>query len=594
MQPLHRLVAPLLLAGTAAAGSFSVFVGPPGGTGLVRVLDENAVLPPYDVAELANVRLVALDFSSRAALEPLSACAPRLRRDVPGAARLALPQGKGSLYHFVRDEGDHEETWGFFVVDATRVARVVIELRAETTGVDPFVERVAVASDGEGLLVATTRSAGGDLFEVDLPSARVRNHTANLAPLDLRGRGLALLPAFGAAVHKDGVLRFVRGVDGDAQPVGFVMGEYPVWFERALVASCNGEWLATVAGESPQITYPYVFDAQGLARRMAHLPADLEGAGLAPDAPNGPWLAVSNDGLQCAWRMRPWGPWDDAELFLGSRPSASVAGVEEHVTRDGVFAPYLDEVGVFVFTPTGRLVFVAGDPPGTEPSLFGSADAYGAERDSSGVLGLRNLTATSGNAYPPFLQYGTLEFTRITWLEAAEAYIALDREPSGERVLAVEQSASSVRELVTGVSSLGLFELAPQHLVFATLGPAGSNVPALLRLPLDLSIDPEVLLALPPGVRGARGSLGAGGQCALVTSDGTVDALWHVDVTTGATTGFAQHALDVGPLVDVTRTGVVLATLGSAAGSTTTSWVPGQQPIRVESVAASVLVLGGP
>lgn len=591
MQPLYRFAALLVLAAPAAAGSFSVFVGPPGGTGFVRVLDEDAVLPPVDLPELTNVRLVALDFSSRAGLETLSDCAPRLRNDVPGASRLSLPRGKGSLYHFVRDEGDCEETWGFFVVDATRVARVVIELRAETNGLDPFVERVAVASDGDGLLVATARSAGGDLYEVELPTARVRNHTAHLAPLGLRGRGLALLPAFGAAVHEDGVLRFARGVDGDAQAVDFVMGEYPVWFERSLVASCNGEWLATVAGESSQITYPYVFGAQGLARRMAHLAAELQGAGLAPDASNGPWLAVSDDGLQCAWRMRPWGPWVDAELFVGARPNTSAAGVEQHVTSDGVFAPYLDEVGVFVFTPAGRLVFVAGDPPIAGERLFGSADAFSVERDASGALEHHNLTATSGEALPPFLQYGTLELSRIAWIEAAGAYVALDREPVEQRVLAIQ---SGVREIATGVSSLGLLELAPQHLVFATLGPPGASVPALMRMPIDLSADPEVLLALAPGVRGARGGLGAGGQCALVTSDGSVDALWHVDVNTGAVTPFAQHALDVGPLVDVTRTGVVHATLGSAAGSTSTSWVPGQQPIRVETVAANAIVLGGP
>ena len=594
MQPCQILLTLIVLAAPAAAGSLSVFVGPAGGAGNVRILDASLVCLPYDVPGLTNIRLVALDHSGRAGLQQLSACAPRLRDDVPGASRLSLPSGAGSLYHFVRNEGAWDEAWGFFLVDASRVARVVLEYPALQPGVDPFLPRIAVAPDGSALLVATSRSAGGDLFEVDLVSARVRSRTANLAPLGFRGRGLALLPAFGVAVHEAGILRVDRSVDGDASAVGFAPGEYPAWFERSVVASCNGAWIATVAGESSQITYPHVVGAQGIARRMAQLPRDVQGAGLAPDAANGPWLAVSDDGLSCAWRVRPWGPWIDAELYLGSRPDPSASGIEEHVTHDAAFAPYLDEVGVFVFTPTGRLVFVAGDPGSAGSSQFGSADVFRASRGTTGALELENLTATSGEALPPFLHYGTLELSCVAWIEPAEAYVALEREGVGHRLIAADGRTGCVRELVTGVSSLPMLELAPQHLVLATHGSVGSGVPALLRMPIDLSTDPEVLLAFLTGVQGMRGAIGAGGHCALVTTDGTGDALWHVDVGSAFVTPLAYHALCIGPTLDVLRDGAIRTTLSAAAGTTTTTWSPPGAPARVEVSTQAVFVLAGP
>ncbi|MBK7877653.1 MAG: hypothetical protein IPJ77_18350 [Planctomycetes bacterium] len=160
MQPFTRLVALLAVAAPAWGSSFSVFVGPPGGVGFVRVYDESGVIPAIDLPELTDIRLVDLDLSSRAALEVVSDARARLRDDVPGASRLSLPNGSGSLYHFVRAAGTSRETWGFFVVGADRIARVVIELPAVVPGIDPFNARIAVAPDGLGLLVATARGGG--------------------------------------------------------------------------------------------------------------------------------------------------------------------------------------------------------------------------------------------------------------------------------------------------------------------------------------------------------------------------------------------------------------------------------------------------
>lgn len=595
MHPLSRLAAFALLAAPASAGSFSVFLGPPGGTGFVRVFDDAGVALPVDPPELDGIRLLPLDVSNRAALEELSSRCARRRDDVPGAARLSLPQGRGSLYHYVRGEGTPAEAFGFFVVDVTRVARVVFELPSPSLGVDPFIERIAAAPDGDALLLGTARAAGGDLYEVDLAQRLVLLHSAGIGPLDLRGRGLTLQAGFGAAVHKTGILRFVRGVAADALPVPFAAGEYPVWFERAVVSSGNGEWIATVAGESPHLTYPYVFGATGGAQRMTQLAADLAGAGLAPEAPNGPWLAVSDDGCACAWRIRDWGPWDDAELYFGTRPAPNLPATAEHVTRDGLFAPYLDEVGVFVFRPNGSLVFVAGDPAVPGVNLFEEADAFRLERLPSGALGYANLTGTSGETLPPFDFYGTLEPTRLVWVESAASYLMLAREGTEDGLFVVDGAAGGMRALARQVNRLDLVELAPQHVVLSLLTPPGSAERGLVRLPLDLATDPELLLPYPFGTRAAHGTLGAGGQCAVGLSDGLSDALWSLDITSGAATPFALHGLEVGPLLDVTRNGLVLATLGSGSGGTAaTVWDPGQQAVRIQSLPAGGLVLPGP
>ncbi len=593
MQPIFRaLFVAALLALPSAAGSSSVFVGAPDGVGSVTIVDGDGVYAPYVAPGLDGIRLASLDFSSHAALEVLSDRVPRLRSDVPGAARLSLPGGSGSLYHFVRAAGAPDEHWGFFVVGADRVARVVVELASPAPGVDPFNPRVAIAADGSAMLVATVRAAGGDLVEVDLAHGASRVRTADLEPLDFLGRGLALADGFGVAVHRQGILRFDRASAGDAMLVGFAPGEYPTWFERAVVSSANGRWIATVAGDGPGLAYPFVFGAQGDARRMSNLAGDLPGAGLAPEAPNGPWLAVSDDGCACAWRAHAWPSWMGDELFLGTRASPDAPAAAEHVTRDELFEPYLDEVGVFVFTPTGRLAFVAGDPP-TGANSFQRADVFRLDRGSAAPIELRNMTASSGEPLPPFDFYGSLEFTRIAWIAAANAYVALERESDELRVLAVP-SEGVVRTLAPHVARIDLLETTDAHVLLSVLAQAGPTYRGLLRIPLDLASDPVNVLSLAAGVHVARGAVGADGSCALVTTDGNEDSIWSCTPATGAVALLSQHGVAVGPIVDVATNGAVMTTLESAqGGAALTSWLPGAPAVRVVGLPSGAFVLAG-
>ena len=139
--------------------------------------------------------------------------------------------------------------------------------------------------------------------------------------------------------------------------------------------------------------------------------------------------------------------------MLGTRATPGGPVLDEHVTRDELFEDYLDEVGVFVFTPAGRLLFVAGDPP-TSTSTFHEADFFSLDRGPNGALDLRNLTLTSGDAVPPFDTYGTLEFTQLAWIEASSAYLALERESNELRLLAVQSGTSGLREMTHTLSRL--------------------------------------------------------------------------------------------------------------------------------------------
>src|SRR5688500_14934865 len=107
----------VLLAPTLArAGGVAVFEGPPGGVGSVVVYDEQAGAPIASDPALAGVRLLSIDFPGRTELEALLPTRPRHRADVPGASRLALPNGQGSLYRFERASSAGGAVFGFLHV----------------------------------------------------------------------------------------------------------------------------------------------------------------------------------------------------------------------------------------------------------------------------------------------------------------------------------------------------------------------------------------------------------------------------------------------------------------------------------------------
>jgi hypothetical protein len=259
---LLTALAPLSFAWTARAGESAVFLGIPGSVGDVRAFDAATAGAAHPVAGLDGIRLLPLDFAGHSAGDELSPRFPRQRLDIPGAARLALQNGHGSLYRFARQSAAGD-AYGFFVVDASGT-RILHQRPVPAGAPDPFVPTVAVSGDGAAILIATLPAAGGDLYEISVATGSTTLRTPSQGPLDFGPHGLALGAQSGFAAHTAGVLRFVRGQSGGASDVTFP-SPAPTWFSRELVLSQNGSYAATIAGLDPTQASVFALGDVGVA-----------------------------------------------------------------------------------------------------------------------------------------------------------------------------------------------------------------------------------------------------------------------------------------------------------------------------------------
>ncbi|MBK7877651.1 MAG: hypothetical protein IPJ77_18340 [Planctomycetes bacterium] len=582
------------LALPALAGSVSIFLGAPGGTGSIRVLDEFGTVPAQDPAALQGIRLLDFDLAGRAALERLDEDRSRRFEDVAGAARVRLAEGRGSLYHFVRAEGTPDAAFGWFVIDRDGAPRLLAEAPANAWGADPFVERVAVAPGGESVLVATRFEDGGDLYELDVESGTATPRTSALPPFDFGGKGLLLAATFGAAAHASGLLRFDRATCDDVQPVAFDAAT-PPWFAREIVASSNGAFAATIAGEDQGLAHPFVFGASGSARCFCDEPTAMSGAGLLPDAPNGPWLAVSDDAAACAWRVGI-GHAYSRELYVASAPAQSAPAAVEHLTRDALFEPYLDEVGVFVFTPARELLFAAGDP-GANGSLFRRMDVFRAAIEpATGATSVRNLSVTSGEAVPPFLTYPALEPQRVAWSRSARSFLLFEPNAGLGRLLRVGAPGcedEGLDELLGEITNLDMLETAGDDVLFAVRTVDEPDDRGIQSVPVDLDDDPDLVLPLSSAAHVDRSIVGPDGSCAFVTAQGGSEFVWRLPHG-GSARLLTSRPLQYGRAFGYTHTGSVLLSVGPAAGPTQfVAWRANGTVRRLQSTSAGGAVLPG-
>jgi len=409
-----RPLLPLLLAGALGAQA-TVFQGPPGGPGDVLVFP--AAGPAHTrPSELQGIQLLPLDATGRSEFTRFQPSQPRLVHDVPGAARLLLPQGQGCLYRYRRALGAGAE-FGFFVVRPDGLAqRLATFPGSGPTGAnDPIPEPVAVTAQGEAFLVATTLEAGGDLHEVRLDGS-VRLITDSLPPLDVQPQGLILLPRWGAALTSAGPVRFVRG---QGQPMllplrtkvgSGLLGQNPGQPPRAarmsywgdgLVASADGNTIGVVAGTSTSTAHVFTFRATGDAVCINDLPAPIQGPGFATQS--GPTLALSPDGSRAAWKtLDPLG----GESFSRRAPT-SVTPPEVQITADAHFTDTLNDTGVLAFFDSESVMLLVGEPNGA--GGIENGDFYLARVPAGGALQLTNLTNTSGDGSAPFDEKGDLE-----------------------------------------------------------------------------------------------------------------------------------------------------------------------------------------
>lgn len=581
----------LALVCSPALAGVAIFQGAPGEVGRVLVCSENGgALQP--VPELCDVRLLGLDFVGRTGLFEFAPDRPRYRDDVPGASRLQLPAGRGSLYAFARYRDSGPISYGFFRVDAAGDARIALERGALAGGANPFLARVAVAPDGGAFLAATTLAAGGDLYEVELDTGVAVSRTAHVAPQRFGNTGLALCAAWGCAITDHGILRFARGVAGDASFAAFTNGDAPTWFDRSVVTSANGRWAATVAGASVAAEYVYVFGPDGPAVRACDTPDRIAGPGFQPEYPDGPWLAVSDDGALAAWRseLSSWGY--GAELFVAElAPGAPQAPT--HVTADAEFGPYIDEIGEVMFGPGRRLIFAGGNPTLSTGSGLRQADVYQVEFTSGGLQAL-NLTATSGQTQPPFSLYGTLAPERLLWSPQAGALLLYTHDGQQGELLRVPLGAAGSTTIIDELASFDVFGATGSDVVTAF---ARSHEPLERRvagLPIALAGCSSELAEFEHSTA-LRGSVvRADGTVAVINEFAGDQFVWRLRDDQDPERMTARELL-YGPCVAFAPSGAIVTTVGApGAPSLFVIWPEAESARRLFAGALVGCLLPGP
>jgi hypothetical protein len=578
---IHRFpwLLPLLLA--SASAEVTLFTGGAGEAGDVVVLlrDGSELRPP----ELQGVQLLPIDFAGRTRMSTLQAGKPRLRSDLPGAARILLPAEEGSLYHYRRGPvAGGPATYGYFVVGGNGAARLVFALpgTGPSGSDDPFLTRVALGPPAGGLLLATTPEAGGDLWELNLVVGSSVNRTQFLAPLRIQEHGLLLLSSFGVALSDAGPVRFERVTGAQARPV--LSPVATPWFGSDLVHSDDESTVAYVAGEGPSAACIYVLGPGGDALQATHQPAPLSGAAFGSGS--GPALALSTDGSHVAWRVEGF----YRECYL--RPTRSPASVPDlHVTSDANFEDTLNDTGVISFFDPDSAVLVVGRRAGEE---IERADLFAMERQATGILALRNLSRTSEELDQPFdygrasTQGGILHLSGSSWLvhdPGGEYDSSRDDDDVPSRLLRVEAGGGTVSTLIEQVESLDLIEPAGSYFIAAVHRSASSTPLSLVQIPRDPGA--VTVTGLPLGCRLSRpASLGASSEFAAVLELGT--SQWLGRIRAPGYQGLTVSAIPrvFGPTLGFAQDGSIVATAEVLASQIAFSWTDaGVTPLRVLS-----------
>ncbi len=543
----------------ASAGGIAVFQGPPSGPGDVFIVDPTGSAPPSTPSGLQGIRLLPLEVDGRTQLERFLPGRAWLETDVPGAARVVLPAGQGSLYHFARTQIGSGEVFGYFVVDEQGDARVVLELTGTgaSSAVDPFGPRVATAHDGKALLVATTPAAGGNLLEVDLELGGSIDRTTSLSPQQFLPGGLALRATWGIAVARTALLRFDRASSADASAIPF-SGTAPTWLQGEVVLSRNGMHAATVAGAGPALAHVWTFGTSGPAVQVSETPASLSGAGFLPDVPHGPFLAVSDDGSACAWRREG----TTREAFLG-RVQPPLGQSPQQVTSDSFFTDTLDEIGQYIFKPGSAKAVLAvgslgqGVPP---PVEFESVDVFEVWLDAGGVPQFQNLTLTSGVTQPPFLGPGELKPQMASWTPAQDVLVFHDDDGNGQLVAALP-GQSGLQVLIPDAKDLDRLDRAGMNLVAVVRRETGNKDRELHLIQPGLGAATK-FFSMPDTHDLLRSASRADGVYAFVQTTPTSESLWAYDPAAGQLGLMTPRPLVYGPTLGLAPGGEIGFTVG--------------------------------
>lgn len=548
----------VLSAPAPAQGGVAVFLGAQGATGDVAITAVTGGGPPQFPLELQGIQLLALDFNGRTEVQRFLPGRPQLIADVPGATRLQLPAGQGSLYRYSRAEASGGTTFGLFLIDAAGDARSVFELAGVGLGnlVEPFEPRLAVAPDGAAVLIATVLEAGGDLLEVDLASGQIVNRTASLAPTAFARGSLVLSDQWGLGAGPDRVLRFDRMPTAQVATVALGLTT-PTWFSGEIALSANGLHAVTTAGSSPTSAHVWSFSAAGPALRATEIEQHLSGAGFLPETTHGPYLAVSDDGSRVAWATEG----ATREAWLGEA-QVVVATPSTHLTSDALYLDTLDEIGQFMFRAiTHTLLFSVGETQGVLTPGIEGMDFYEADLQA-GALQLNNLSQSNGLSVAPFFATSLLTPEDIALAPGTEARVFFNDTGSGDgEVLRVSAGQTGVEQLLAGVKSLDRLDLVNGDFMLTVRRSAGNQDREMWHVPAAGGA-PVLVLSMPNSDILDRTAVRSDGWFGFVQVTGFKERLWLVEPGTLAVRKLPRRFF-YGPTLGFSPTGDLAFTIGT-------------------------------
>lgn len=557
LRPWTGLALGLLCAGSVRAQDAALFLGPPGGTGDVRVVNDLGFLPTGQPLALTGIELLPTQFTLHSQLDAWDTSVPQLVPLPGGASSVRIP-GHGSLYNFRRPSALGDQ-FGTFRVALDGSVQVLFEQPGTGLGqsTSPFAPRFAVAPDASAILLATTLAAGGNLLEYELASGTLLDRTPTQAPLDFApAAGLALTSGFGFAATGTELWSFARQPAASAASLILpTPGGSAVLVPGDFARSADGQQLALVAGEGPDLEYVFVIDAAGLPRRVTDVPAKISPAGYLPDVLHGPFFALSSDGSHVGWRTE--GP-VSTEGWL--RATAPLAPVPMELTGDALFLDTLDEIAPFAFFDPNRLLMGVGEVGGVVLGGIDSVDLFSVTLDSAGQPVFENTTQTSGVTTPPFFAKPAITPVAVRRLPGTQTVLVQDGNlhrltlaGPGQLPVTIDPVSKKLRfEVAGGGHALLVIERDDpfKDLRFVNLDTALGTWSEVTTLPKEITLDATA----------AR----ADGWIGVVLTAGPSQWTFGYDLMSGTLEFTLPLPFGAGPTLDLDTNGDLLVSSGPA------------------------------
>ncbi len=583
-----KLALGLFVLSTSPLADVSLFHRLPGATGDVAIHDEAGANPAVFPPALQGIQLLEIDFVGRTELEELRTDRPRLRSDLPGASRLSLPGQGGSLYHYRRDQSLGGAVFGWMFIGTDGRARSLYELQGTgaSMDVDPIIARVGVAPSGSSFLFATTLAAGGDLFDLDIPSSTATLRTPQLAPQSFSLASLFLRETWGMGASASGVYRFGRTSGAEAELVPFPGA--PTWFSGEVAVSGDGLVATTAAGTDPTMAHIFTFASTGVALQVTSTPTTLFAAGYLPEYLHGPFLALNFDGTCCAFVTNSGA----REAFLAEGVGPLTTSTQL-LTGDATYLDTLDEIGVLFFV-RDALILAVGEMGLAPGQGVENLDIYRAETTGAASLQLQNLSLSSGVPTPPFFTKSTLQPDSIRLLPGGEQLLLLNRDQGGGELFLFDTSGANPIQLLNESKTVDFIEHAANGLLFSVRRDNLAETRDLFVADLNTPTVLTTLGSLPDTISFDRAATRDDGWIAFNVSDplGAGDYLARVNVTTHRGRLLFQVPLLFGPAITWTASGKLAFSVGQVRDDKLVfTWPVGSKFQQIADAPTKVFVL---